>query len=104
MTGNIEINGLFNSHKVPVQGMVYPEDNYTLTASWTPGLADFGLYSADTNINYGRFQQDKVLHAHDTILVIPVWLIILLIIAVAIWIIRKKEIQSPVKIKIERKK
>ena len=103
MTGNIEINGLLGKQVVPMQGGVYPEDNYTLTANWTPGFADFGLYSADTNINYGRFQQDKVLHAHDTILVIPIWLIILLILAVAIWIIRKKEIQSPVKIKIERK-
>ncbi len=104
MTGNIEINGLLGKQVVPLQGGVFPGDNYTLTAQWTPGLADFGLYSADTNINYGRFQQDKVLQTHDTILVIPVWLIILLILAAAVWIIRKKGIESPVKIKVERKK
>jgi hypothetical protein len=104
MTGNIEINGLLSKHSVPIQGGVYPEDNYTLTAQWTPGFADFGLYSADTNINYGRYQQDKLLQVHDTILVIPVWLILIIILALGIWIIRKKEIQSPINIKIERKK
>ncbi|OEC87101.1 MULTISPECIES: hypothetical protein [Methanobacterium] len=104
MTGNIEINGLIGKQVVPIQGGVYPEDNYTLTAQWTPGIADFGLYSADTKIDYGRYQQDKVLQTHDTILVIPVWLIILLILAAAVWIIRKKGIESPVKIKVERKK
>ncbi len=104
MTGNIEINGLFSSQKVPIQGMVYPGNNYTLQTKWTPGLLDFGLYSADTKINYGRFQQDKLLQTNNTILVIPVWLIILLILAAAVWIIRKKGIESPVKIKVERKK
>ncbi|MCZ3366937.1 MULTISPECIES: hypothetical protein [Methanobacterium] len=104
MNGSIEINGLLSKHNVPINGSVYPEDNYTLTAQWTPGFADFGLYSADTNINYGRYQQDKLLQVHDTILVIPVWLILIIILAVAIWIIRKKEIQSPINIKIERKK
>ncbi len=104
MTGNIEINGLFSSHKVPVQGVVFPEDNYTLQSRWTPGFLDLGLYSADTNINYGRFQQDKTLQTHDTILVIPVWLILILVVVAAIWIIRKKGIESPVKIKVERKK
>lgn len=104
MNGNISINGLLSKHSVPINGSVYPGDNYTLTAQWTPGFSDFGLYSADTNINYGREQPDKLLHAHDTILVIPVWLIILLILAAAVWIIRKKEIESPINIKIERKK
>lgn len=104
MTGDIEINGLLSSHKVPVQGEIYPGDNYTLQTSWTPGLLDFGLYSANTNMSYGRFQQDKTLQTSSTILVIPVWLIVLLILAVVIWTIRKKEIQSPIKIKIERKK
>ena len=104
MNGSIAINGLLSKYSIPLNGSVYPEDNYTLTAQWTPGFSDFGLYSADTNINYGREQPDKLLQAHDTILVIPVWLIILLILAVAVWIIRKKEIQSPINIKIERKK
>lgn len=104
MSGNIYINGLLSKHTVPINGSVYPGDNYTLTTQWTPDFLDFGLYSADTTINYGREQQDKILQTHDTILVIPVWLIIIIILAVLIWIIRKKEIQSPINIKIERKK
>lgn len=103
MTGNIEINGLISDHKVPIEGGVYPEDQYYANATWEPGFSDFGLYSADTTIKYGRYQQTQTLQTHDTILVIPVWLIILIILAVVIWYIRKKEIKSPVKIKIERK-
>ncbi len=103
MTGNIEIKGLLTDHKVPIQGGVFPEDQYYANATWEPGFSDFGLYSADTTIKYGRYQQTQTLQTHDTILVIPVWLIILIILAVVIWYIRKKEIKSPVKIKIERK-
>lgn len=103
MTGNIKINGLITKHTVPIEGGVYPEDDYTLVKQWEPGFSDFGLYSADTTINYGRYQQTKTLQTHDTILVIPVWLILIIVLALGIWIIRKKDIKSPVKIKIERK-
>jgi len=104
MTGNIEISGLIGSTTIPVEGGVFPEDDYYLKAQWTPGFAEFGLYNAKTVINYGRYRQDKTLVTESTILVIPVWLIIILILALAIWIIRKKEIESPIKIKIEKKK
>ncbi len=104
MTGNIEISGLLSKHSVPIQEGVYPGDNYTIATSWTPDFFDFGLYNAKTTINYGRYHQTQTLQTDDTILVIPVWLIIIIILAVAIWIIRKKEIESPINIKIERKK
>lgn len=104
MTGNIEINGLIGGQKIPLEGGVFPEDDYYLKAQWVPGFADFGIYNAKTVINYGRYRQDKTLVTTSTILVIPVWLIIILILALAVWIIRKKEIGSPIKIKIERKK
>ena len=104
MTGNIEINGLLSKHNVSVDGSIYPGDNYTISTSWTPDFFDFGLYNAKTTINYGRYHQTQTLQTDDTILVIPVWLIIIIILAIAIWIIRKKEIESPINIKIERKK
>lgn len=104
MTGNIEINGLIAGQKIPVDGGVFPEDDYYLKAQWTPGFAEFGIYNAKTVLNYGRYKQDKTIVTNDTIFVIPVWLIIILILALAIWIIRKKEIVSPIKIKIEKKK
>lgn len=103
MTGSIEVNGILSKHSVPIEGGVYPDDNYTLTTQWAPDFLDFGLYSADTTINYGRYQQTKTLQTHDTIFVIPVWLILIIVLALGIWIIRKKDIKSPVKIKIERK-
>lgn len=103
MTGNIEIMGLISDHKVPIQGGVFPEDQYYANTTWEPGFSDFGLYSADTTIKYGRYNQTQTLKTHDTILVIPIWLIILIILAVLIWYIRKKDIKPPIKIKIERK-
>jgi len=103
MTGNIEINGLISSHKVPIEGGVFPEDNYTLIEKWTPGFSDFGLYSADTTIKYGRYQQTKTIKTNDTILVIPVWLIILIILGTVVWYMRRNDIKSPFRIKIERR-
>ncbi len=104
MTGNIQINGLLSKHTVPIQEGVYPGDNYTIATSWTPDFLDFGLYNAKTTINYGRYHQIQTLQTNDTVLVIPVWLIIIILLAVAVWIIRKKDIHSPINIKIERKK
>lgn len=103
ITGTVEINGLLNKQIIPVEGAVFPEDNYTLTQTWTPVFFDFGIYNAKTTLKYGKYQQIQTIETNDTILVIPVWLIILLLIAFGIWIIRKKEIKSPIKIKIERK-
>lgn len=103
MTGNIEINGLLTDHKALIQGGVFPEDQYYANTTWEPGFSDFGLYSADTTIKYGRYNQTQTLKTHDTILVIPIWLIILIVLAAVIWYIRKKDIEPPIKIKIERK-
>ncbi|MGB9937064.1 MAG: hypothetical protein ACPK7O_05040 [Methanobacterium sp.] len=102
MTGNIEINGLLSKQSIPIEGIVYPEDDYTLSKQWAPGFSDFGIYSAKTTINYGRLQQTKTIETNDTILVIPVWLIILIVLAVVIYYIRKKDIKPPIKIKIEK--
>lgn len=103
VTGNITMNGLLNKATVPVQTGVYPGDNYTLQTQWTPGFFDFGVYSADTTLNYGRYQQDKTITTHDTVLVVPVWLIIILGIGIPIWILRRRGVESPIKIKIQKK-
>lgn len=103
MTGNIEINGIIGSQKIPIEGEVYPDDNYTLIGKWEPGFSDLGIYNAKTTINYGRYQQTKTIKTNDTILVIPVWLIILIILGVVIWYMRRNDIKSPFRIKIERR-
>lgn len=103
MTGNIEIRGLVNKHSIPIEGGVYPEDNYMLIKKWEPGFSDFGIYNALTTINYGRYHATQTIKTNDTIIVIPVWLIIIMLVALGIWIIRKKEIEPPIRIRIERK-
>lgn len=103
MTGIIQIKGWFNSHNVTMHGGVYPDDQYFLKTSWSPSMWDMGLYQTTTTINYGRYTQDKSITTHGWIFVFPVWLIILILIIVAVWIIRKKDIESPIKIKIEKK-
>ncbi|MGB9844971.1 hypothetical protein [Methanothermobacter tenebrarum] len=102
MTGSIDIKGL-TSHSIPIEGVVYPEDNYTLVERWTPGWTDLGLYKVDTTIKYGRFQAIKTINTTDTVVVIPVWLIILIIIGLVIWMLRRRGVEAPIKIKIERK-
>ncbi|HOQ20141.1 MAG: hypothetical protein RBT32_02345 [Methanothermobacter sp.] len=103
MTGMIEIKGL-TRHSLPIDGVVYPEDNYTLVERWTPGWADIGLYKVDTRIEYGRFQKAKSIETTDTLVVIPVWLIILIIVGAVIWILRRKGVEPPIRVKIEKRK
>lgn len=103
ITGKITLNGLLNSATVPIETGVYPGDNYTLQTNWTPGFFDFGLYSADTTLNYGRYQQDNNVKTHDTVLVIPIWLIIIIGVGVPVWYLRRKGVKSPIKIRIQRK-
>jgi hypothetical protein len=103
MTGNIAIKGWFTSHNVTFNGGVYPDDQYYMKTSWTPGIWDFGIYDAKTTIKYGRYSPTKTLTTDDTIFVFPVWLIILIVLGVTIWVVRKKDIKSPIKIKIEKK-
>lgn len=102
MTGTIEIKGL-TTHKIPIDGVVYPDDNYTLIERWTPGWTDIGLYKVNTKIEYGRFQKTKTIETSDVLVVIPVWLIILIIVGVIIWILRRKGVEPPITVKIERK-
>jgi hypothetical protein len=104
MTGNVELNGWFNKEHLNMTGGVYPEDQYYLMTNWTPGLLDIGFYNVDTTINYGRYNQSQSIITHDKVFVFPIWIIILILIGVVIYILRKKEVTSPVKIKIERKK
>ena len=104
MTGAIELTGITGTQRVPIEGVVYPEDNYTLIETWKPGWIEFGPYIAKTKINYGRYHQTKTIETSDTVIVIPAWLIILIVLGAAIWVIRKKEIEPPISIRIERKK
>lgn len=103
VTGEIKLSGLLNSATVPIETGVYPGDNYTLQTNWTPGFFDFGFYSADTTLNYGRYQPDNTVKTHDTVLVIPVWLIIIIVVGVPILYLRRKGVEFPIKIKIQKK-
>ena len=104
MTGNVQLNGWFNQKNLTMDGVVYPDDHYYLMTNWEPGFLDFGLYQVNTTINYGRFEKDKTIQSTGTVFVFPVWLIILIVAILVIWTIRKKEIEVPIKIKIEKKK
>ncbi|WP_048190431.1 hypothetical protein [Methanobacterium sp. SMA-27] len=103
MTNNVTVTGLFENQKIQTNGTVFPGDSYTLKTQWTPGFFDMGLYNVESNIKYGRDQQTQNLQTKNTILVSPVWIIILILLIVTIWIIRKKDIKSPLRIKIEKK-
>lgn len=103
MTANIDLKGWFNEHHINATGVVYPDDNYYLTATWTPGLLDFGVYNVNTTIDYGRFGQDKSVQTQSSIFVLPIWLIILVILVPAIWFIRRKGISWPFQIQIKKK-
>lgn len=103
MTGDVDIKGWFSEHHLSMNGGVYPDDQYYLKTSWEPGITDFGFYDAKTTIKYGRVNQTQTLTTDDKIFVFPVWLIILIVLGVTVWIIRKKDIKSPIKIRIEKK-
>jgi hypothetical protein len=102
-TANIELSGWFNKHNITANSGIYPGDNATIVTQWKPGLLDFGVYDVKTNITYGRDVQNKNIVTDNKIFVFPVWIIIIVMLILTIWIIRKKEVKSPLKIKIERK-
>lgn len=104
MTNQITVNGLFDTQNFTVNGTVYPGDENTLKTQWTPGFFDMGLYDVESNISYGREQQTQNLQTKSTIFVFPTWLIIIIVIVLVGWQIRKKDIKSPIKIKIEKNK
>jgi hypothetical protein len=100
MTNEITVKGLFENQKLnSTNGTAYPGDQFTLKSQWTPGFFDMGFYTVESNINYGRDAQDQNLTSTNTVFVFPTWLIILILIIITVWVIRKKEIKSPIEIK-----
>lgn len=90
LRGNTELKGWFNKHNVNMTGSVYPGDNYYLIGNWTPNFLDMGFYDINTTINYGTLGDTKTAVVTDKVFVFPVWVIILVVLAVTVWIIRKK--------------
>lgn len=104
MINNVTVKGLFENQNFTSNGTVYPGDDYTFKTQWTPGLFDMGFYDVESNINYGREQKTQNLITKNTIFVFPSWLIIVILLILVGWQIRKKDIHSPIQIKIEKKK
>ena len=90
-TATTQINGWFSKHQVNSSATVYPGDNYYFKNTWTPDIYDLGMYTAETNITYGKYGTTKTIVQKDNFFVIPVWLIILMILALTVSIIRKRE-------------
>jgi len=103
MTNNITVTGLFVNQTLQTNGTVFPGDSDTLNSKWTSGFFDMGFYNVESNISYGRDQQTQNLQTKSTIFIFPIWIIILIMLILAVWVIRKKDIKSPIKIKIGRK-
>ena len=98
-TTTTQINGWFSKHELKSSGTVFPGDNYYFKNTWTPDIYDFGIYTAETNITYGKYGANQTIVQKDNVFVIPVWLIILILLALTVWILRKKDIKSPIVIK-----
>lgn len=62
------------------------------------------IFSVDTTINYGRYDQNQSIVTQDKVFVFPVWIIIIILVVLVIYVLKKKEVSSPLNIKIERKK
>jgi Predicted membrane protein len=99
VTVNSQINGWFNSYDVKTSGKVYPKNDYYLKNTWKPDIYDFGVYTVETNLTYGQYNGTKTLTQKDNVVVLPIWLIILILLALTVWILRKKGVKSPVVIK-----
>lgn len=100
MTNNITVKGLFENQNLnTTNGTVYPGDNYVFKSQWTPGFFDMGFYTVESNIQYGREAQDQNINSKNTVFVFPTWLIILILVVITVWVLRKKDIKSPIEIK-----
>ena len=75
-------------------GSVYPGDNYYLLSKWTPDFFDMGFYDVKATMNYGDLGDPKTAVVTDKVFVFPIWIIILIVLAVAIWVIRKKDLSK----------
>ena len=96
ITNEVTVKGLFENQKLnSTNGTVYPGDNYVFKSQWTPGFFDVGFYTVESNIKYGREVQDQNLKSQNTVFVFPIWLILIILIIITVWIIRKKDIKSP---------
>jgi hypothetical protein len=84
-------------------GTVFPGDQYTFKTQWTPEFLDMGFYTVQSNISYGRDQQDQSLSSTNTIFVFPTWLILVIMVILVVWVLRRKEIKSPIEIKRREK-
>ena len=101
-TSTIRLRG-FLSDAVNSSGGVYPGDVYSDEVIWTPGILDMGIYKATINVAYGRYSSQKPVVAERTLIVIPVWLIVLLVLIVTVWFIRSRKPRIPrIRVKIER--
>ena len=97
-----QINGWFNNYNIKTSGKVYPGNDYYIQNTWIPDIYDFGVYTVETNLTYGQYNGTKTLTQKDNIIVIPIWLIILILVILAAWIMKKKGVKSP--IVIQRRK
>jgi hypothetical protein len=103
MSNEITVKGLFENQNLnTTNGTVFPGDQFTFKSQWTPGFFDMGLYTVESNIKYGRDQQDQTLKSQNTIFVFPSWLIVVILAILTVWILRKKDISSPIEIKRKR--
>lgn len=99
-TGTITLKGWFATAKVNSTGGVYPGDKYTDVITWKPGPLDMGVYTADANIEYGRYNPQNPIKATGQVIVVPGWLLILIILLIIARLLKGKKV--PIKIKIER--
>lgn len=101
-TSTIRVSGFFY-HTLNSTGGLYPGDSYSDEVTWTPGILDAGIYTATLNVDYGRYSRQKPLIEERTVIVIPVWLIILVALAVTVWFIRSRRPRLPrIRVRIER--
>ena len=96
VTADSQINGWFNNYNIKTSGKVYPGNDYYIQYTWTPDIYDFGVYTVETNLTYGQYNGTKTITQKDNMIVIPIWLIILILVILAAWIMRKKGVKSPV--------
>lgn len=102
-TSTLSLKGITGGDSVNSSGGVYPSDIYRDEIKWTPGLLDMGVYSADLTVDYGRYSPQKPLKVTRTLIVIPAWIIVLLVLLFAIYILRGRGVRLPrIRLKIER--
>lgn len=103
VTADTHINGWFSKHNVTTSATIYPEDDYYLKNTWKPDIYDVGVYSVETDLTYGKYNGNQTVVQKDNLFVLPVWLIILILLAVTVWILRRENIKSPIVIRRREK-